>query len=284
MKPLKITQSFTDRDSLALTKYLNDISKYNPIPIEKEVELAQRIKKGDQNAVSELVSANLRFVVSVAKQYQNRGVALPDLINEGNLGLMKAAKKFDETRGFKFISFAVWWIRQAILEQIHNNGKIVRIPVNKNNLAAKFVKTYSDLEQQMQRNPTEAEVFEAMGEDAKDVDMAVLLNRSYSIDTKITEDEDSTFADLLTSDDMPKPDGVLQSESLKSDVNDALVDLSEKERIVLKMFFGIGETEKSLADIADDLDYTSERIRQIKEGALKKLRNRGNVQKLKTYL
>jgi RNA polymerase primary sigma factor len=165
MKALKITASFTDRDSVALTKYLNDISKYQPVSAEKEAELAKKIKNGDEKALTELVCANLRFVVSVAKQYQNRGVALIDLINQGNMGLMKAAKRFDETRGFKFISFAVWWVRQSIIELINENGKIVRIPVNKTNLANKYVKTFADLEQKLERTPTDEEVLDAMGID-----------------------------------------------------------------------------------------------------------------------
>lgn len=285
MKPLKITQTYTDRDSVALTKYLNDISKYDPVSPQKEIELAQRIKAGDDKALTELVSANLRFVVSVAKQYQNRGLELIDLINEGNLGLMKAAKRFDETRGFKFISFAVWWIRQSILEVLHNNGKLVRIPVNKNNLANQYVKAFAALEQKLHRTPTDVEVMETMGIGEDDsIDIAVLLNKSYSIDTRITEDEDTTFSDLLTSDDIPKPDHNVNIESMKIDVSGVLGELSERERDVLKMFFGIDGKECTLAEIGEKMDYTSERIRQIKEGAIKKLRSRKSVSKLKTYL
>lgn len=285
MKPLRITQTYTDRDSLALTKYLNDISKYHPIPAEREVELAKLIKKGDQNALAELVCANLRFVVSVAKQHQHRGVELIDLINEGNVGLLKAASRFDETRGFKFISFGVWWIRQAIIELIHNTGRLVRIPVNKNNLANQFVKAYSNLEQKLERAPTDQEVMEEMKLDPDmTLDISTLLNKSYSIDTKITEDEDTSFADMLTNDDIPQPDHESNMDSMKFDVGVALKDLSERERVVIKMFFGIGEKPHTLEEIGDKLGYTSERMRQIKQKAIDKMRSRESVQHLKTYL
>lgn len=285
MKPLRITQTYTDRDSLALAKYLNDISKYDPITAEKEVELAILIRNGDTKALTSLVTANLRFVVSVAKQYQNRGVELIDLINEGNMGLMKAAQRFDETRGFKFISFAVWWIRQSILELIHNNGKLVRVPVNKNNLANKFMKSFANLEQQLQRTPTSEEVVATMGlEDGEKIDIAQLLSKSYSIDTKITEDDDATFADMLTSDSIPGPDHSSEVESMKIDISNILRDLSEREQMVIKMFFGIGGSENTLSEIGEKMEYTSERIRQIKESALQKLRSRGSAKKLKAYL
>lgn len=297
MKALKITASFTDRDSVALTKYLNDISKYQPVSAEKEAELAKKIKDGDEKALTELVCANLRFVVSVAKQYQNRGVALIDLINQGNMGLMKAAKRFDETRGFKFISFAVWWVRQSIIELINENGKIVRIPVNKTNLANKYVKTFADLEQKLERTPTDEEVLDAMGiddtfdEDGEStskskskVSIASLLNRAYSIDTKIADDEDTKFSDMLTTDDIPKPDHFVNNESMKTDISSVLSSLSERERDIIKMFYGLGCREMSLAEIGEKLDYSSERIRQIREGALNKLRERKSTKKLVTYL
>lgn len=285
MKPLRITQTYTDRESLSLAKYLNDISKYHPITAEREVELAKLIKTGDQKALSELICSNLRFVVSVAKQYQHRGVPIIDLINEGNMGLMKAAKRFDETRGFKFISFAVWWIRQSIIELVNNTGRLVRIPVNKNNLANQFVKAYSTLEQKLERNPTDQEVMLEMGIDTdSSIDIATLLNKSYSIDTKITEDEDTSFADMLTSDDIPQPDHESNMDSMRFDVATVLNDLSERERTVIKMFFGIGGKPHSLEEIGAKLGYTSERMRQIKQTAIEKLRKRESVKHLKTYL
>jgi RNA polymerase primary sigma factor len=285
MRQLKITKSITNRNSDSLEKYLHDISKEELITPEEEVELAQRIKKGDQRALEKLTRANLRFVVSVAKQYQHQGLSLPDLINEGNLGLIKAAKKFDETKGFKFISYAVWWIRQCILQALAEQSRIVRLPLNKIGALNKIHKTFVELEQEREREPTPDEVAEALDLDEEKVASTIKLSgRHLSVDAPFQDGEDNSLLDVLENNEAPKADNTLINESLTKEIERTLNTLSEKERQVIRAFYGIGKKQKSLEEIGKEIGISRERTRQIKEKAIKRLRHSSRNKLLKAYL
>ena len=286
MRQLKITKQVTNRETASLDKYLQEIGKVDLITAEEEVELAQRIKAGDQVALEKLTKANLRFVVSVAKQYQNQGLTLPDLINEGNLGLIKAAKRFDETRGFKFISYAVWWIRQSILQALAEQSRIVRLPLNKIGSINKINKTYAFLEQAHERAPSAEEI-------AKELDMTIndvkesLKNsgRHVSMDAPLVEGEDSNLYDVLNSGESPNPDRTLLHESLKTEIERALETLTPREADVVRLYFGLGEQHAmTLEEIDETFDLTRERVRQIKEKAIRRLKHTSRSKILKTYL
>lgn len=286
MRQLKITHSITNRDIKSLDKYLQDICSEELLTPEQEVELAQKIKSGDQEALDKLTRANLRFVVSVAKQYQNQGLSLPDLINEGNLGLIKAAKRFDETRGFKFISYAVWWIRQSILQAIAENSRIVRLPSNQLGALNKLKKEISKLEQELERPPTEEEVSEILGiPEDKIKQILGIAGRHVSIDAPLLADEDVNFVDVLPNEDTPDTDDKLMKESLSLEIDRALSTLTEYEREVIKMYFGIGLAHPlSLDEIAMKFNLTRERVRQIKEKGIKRLKTSSKSKNLKAYL
>ena len=285
MRQLKITKSITNRNSDSLEKYLHDISKEELITPDEEVELAQRIKKGDQRALEKLTRANLRFVVSVAKQYQHQGLSLPDLINEGNLGLIKAAKKFDETKGFKFISYAVWWIRQCILQALAEQSRIVRLPLNKIGALNKIHKTFVELEQEHEREPTPDEVAEALELDEEKVASTIKLSgRHLSVDAPFQDGEDNSLLDVLENNEAPKADNTLINESLTKEIERTLNTLSEKERQVIRAFYGIGKKQKSLEEIGKEIGISRERTRQIKEKAIKRLRHSSRNKLLKAYL
>ncbi|HMC02107.1 MAG TPA: RNA polymerase sigma factor RpoD/SigA [Flavobacteriaceae bacterium] len=286
MRQLKITKQVTNRESKSLDKYLQDISKLPMITAEEEVELAQRIRNGDQAALDKLTTANLRFVVSVSKQYQNQGLTLPDLINEGNAGLVKAAKRFDETRGFKFISYAVWWIRQAILQALAEQSRIVRLPLNKIGSINKINKAYSFLEQKHQRPPSSEEI-------AKELDLSVTevkqsmknSGRHLSMDAPLKEGETSSLYDVVKSGESPNPDNSLMLESLSVEINRALETLSPRESDVIRLYYGLGnESPLSLVEISETFDLTRERVRQIREKAIRRLRHTSKSKILKTYL
>ena len=286
MRQLKIIKQVTNRESKSLDKYLQDISKIELINAQEEVELAQRIRTGDQVALEKLTTANLRFVVSVAKQYQNQGLKLPDLINEGNLGLVKAAKRFDETRGFKFISYAVWWIRQSILQALAEQSRVVRLPLNKIGSINKIKKTFSYLEQAHERPPSPEEI-------AKELEMTVTevkqslknTGRHVSMDAPLREGDDSTLYEVLRSGESPRPDKLLLQQSLNTEINRALETLSPREADVVKLYYGIGDQQSmTLAEIGQTFDLTRERVRQIREKAIRKLRHNSRSKLLKTYL
>ncbi len=286
MRQLKITHSITNRDIKSLDKYLQDICSEELLTPEQEVQLAQRIRQGDQEALERLTKANLRFVVSVAKQYQNQGLSLPDLINEGNVGLIKAAKRFDETRGFKFISYAVWWIRQSILQAIAENSRIVRLPSNQLGALNKLKKEISKLEQQLERPPSEEELAEMLDipEDKIKAIMGI-SGRHVSIDAPLASDEDVNFVDVLPNEDTPPTDDKLMQESLSQEIERSLSALTEYEREVIKMYFGIGLPHPlSLDEIAMKFNLTRERVRQIKEKGIKRLKNSSKSKHLKAYL
>ena len=286
MRQLKITHSITNRDIKSLDKYLQDICSEELLTPEQEVQLAQRIKQGDQAALERLTKANLRFVVSVAKQYQNQGLSLPDLINEGNVGLIKAAKRFDETRGFKFISYAVWWIRQSILQAIAENSRIVRLPSNQLGALNKLKKEISKLEQQLERPPSEEELAEMLDipEDKIKAIMGI-SGRHVSIDAPLASDEDVNFVDVLPNEDTPPTDDKLMQESLSQEIERSLSTLTEYEREVIKMYFGIGLPHPhSLDEIAMKFNLTRERVRQIKEKGIKRLKSSSKSKHLKAYL
>lgn len=286
MRQLKITHSITNRDIKSLDKYLQDICSEELLTPEQEVQLAQRIKQGDQAALERLTKANLRFVVSVAKQYQNQGLSLPDLINEGNVGLIKAAKRFDETRGFKFISYAVWWIRQSILQAIAENSRIVRLPSNQLGALNKLKKEISKLEQQLERPPSEEELAELLDipEDKIKAIMGI-SGRHVSIDAPLASDEDVNFVDVLPNEDTPPTDSKLMQESLSQEIERSLSTLTEYEREVIKMYFGIGLPHPlSLDEIAMKFNLTRERVRQIKEKGIKRLKGSTRSNRLKAYL
>jgi RNA polymerase primary sigma factor len=286
MRQLKITHSITNRDIKSLDKYLQDICSEELLTPEQEVQLAQRIKQGDQAALERLTKANLRFVVSVAKQYQNQGLSLPDLINEGNVGLIKAAKRFDETRGFKFISYAVWWIRQSILQAIAENSRIVRLPSNQLGALNKLKKEISKLEQQLERPPSEEELAEMLDipEDKIKAIMGI-SGRHVSIDAPLASDEDVNFVDVLPNEDTPPTDSKLMQESLSQEIERSLSTLTEYEREVIKMYFGIGLPHPlSLDEIAMKFNLTRERVRQIKEKGIKRLKTSSKSKHLKAYL
>jgi len=288
MRQLKIIKQLTNRETASLDKYLQDISKVGLITSEEEVSLAKRIKKGDQTALHKLTNANLRFVVSVAKQYQNQGLSLPDLINEGNLGLIKAAQRFDETRGFKFISYAVWWIRQSILQALAEQARVVRLPLNKIGSIQKINKTLSKLEQQFEREPSVVEVADTLDLSEKDVKESMKISgRHVSMDAPISNDGDSTanMYDLMQSDDSPKPDSGLITESLRAEIERALSTLTQREAEVVQCFFGLNKRlPMSLEEIGEQYELTRERVRQIKEKAIRRLKQGSKNKLLKAYL
>lgn len=286
MRQLKITKSITNRETASLDKYLQEIGKEELISAEEEVELARRIKAGDQVALEKLTKANLRFVVSVAKQYQNQGLSLPDLINEGNLGLIKAAKRFDETRGFKFISYAVWWIRQSILQALAEQSRIVRLPLNQVGSLNKISKESSKLEQKLQRLPSPDELAEALDMPEDKVSTAMKIStRFISMDAPVSTDEDTKFIDLFVNDDTPVTDAGLLRESLAREIQRSLATLSEKERDVINLYYGIGMNHGlTLEEIGAKFDLTRERVRQIKEKAIRRLKHNSRSRLLKAYL
>ena len=285
MRQLKITKSITNRESASLDKYLQEIGKEELISVEEEVELAQRIKKGDQAALEKLTRANLRFVVSVAKQYQNQGLSLPDLINEGNLGLIKAAEKFDETRGFKFISYAVWWIRQSILQALAEQSRIVRLPLNQVGSLNKINKAYSKFEQEHERRPSPEELADQLVLPAEKVaDTLRVSGRHVSVDAPFVDGEDNSLLDVLINNDSPNADRVLIDESLSREIERSLATLTEREADIIRMFFGIASTEMTLEEIGEHFGLTRERVRQIKEKAIRRLRHTSRSKLLKTYL
>ena len=285
MRQLKITKSITNRESASLEKYLQEIGKENMISSDEEVELAQRIRKGDKKALEKLTKANLRFVVSVAKQYQNQGLDLPDLINEGNLGLMKAAEKFDETRGFKFISYAVWWIRQAILQAIAEQSRIVRLPLNQVGSVNRINRELNRFEQENERKPSVEELSEKIDMPIEKIDETINVNgRHISVDAPFSESDDGSLLDVLPNDNSPMADKGLQMESLRSEIKSALRTLSDRERKVVEAFFGIDQPEMTLEEIGTRFGLTRERVRQIKEKAIRRLRVCSKNKQLKTYL
>ena len=286
MRQLKITKQVTNRETASLDKYLQEIGKVDLITAEMEVELAQRIKAGDQIALEKLTKANLRFVVSVAKQYQNQGLTLPDLINEGNLGLIKAAKRFDETRGFKFISYAVWWIRQSILQALAEQSRIVRLPLNKIGSINKINKTYAFLEQAHERVPSAEEIAKELDMTISDVKESMKNSgRHVSMDAPLVEGEDSNLYDVLRSGESPNPDRELLHESLRTEIERALETLTPREADVVRLYFGLGNQHPmTLEEIGETFDLTRERVRQIKEKAIRRLKHTSRSKILKTYL
>lgn len=288
MRQLKITKSITNRESASLDKYLQEIGREELISVEEEVELAQKIRKGGvegNRALKKLVKANLRFVVSVAKQYQNQGLSLPDLINEGNLGLIKAAEKFDETRGFKFISYAVWWIRQSILQALAEQSRIVRLPLNQVGSLNKISKALSKFEQENERKPSAEELADELEIPVDKIsDTLKVSGRHISVDAPFVEGEDNSLLDVLTNEDSPMADKSLVNESLSKEIDRALSTLSDREKEIIKMFFGIGTQEMTLEEIGDKFGLTRERVRQIKEKAIRRLRQNSRSKLLKSYL
>lgn len=286
MRQLKITKSITNRETASLDKYLQDIGKEELISAEEEVMLAQRIRQGDQLALDKLCKANLRFVVSVAKQYQNQGLSLPDLINEGNLGLIKAAQRFDETRGFKFISYAVWWIRQSILQALAEQSRIVRLPLNQVGSLNKIKKESSRLEQKFERPPSPDEIAEALEIPEYKIDAALKISTRYiSMDAPLSEDEDMKFIDIFVDEDTPVTDAGLMRESLAREIQRSLATLTEKERDVVNLYYGIGMNHGlTLEEIGAKFDLTRERVRQIKEKAIRRLKHTSRSKLLKSYL
>ncbi len=286
MRQLKITKSITNRNTASLDKYLQEIGKEELITAEEEVELARRIKAGDKAALEKLTKANLRFVVSVAKQYQNQGLSLPDLINEGNVGLIKAAKRFDETRGFKFISYAVWWIRQSILQALAEQSRIVRLPLNQVGSLNKIKKVSSKLEQEFERPPLEGEIAKEMEVSESKIKTTNKLSTRYvSMDAPLTSDEDSSFLDVYVPNDSDPTDQELMRESLRKEIERSLATLSEKERDVINLYYGIGMNHGlTLEEIGAKFDLTRERVRQIKEKAIRRLRHTSRSKLLKAYL
>ncbi len=286
MRQLKITKSITNRESASLDKYLQEIGREDLITVEEEVELAQRIRKGDRRALDKLTRANLRFVVSVAKQYQNQGLSLPDLINEGNLGLIKAAEKFDETRGFKFISYAVWWIRQSILQALAEQSRIVRLPLNQVGSLNKINKALSKFEQEYERKPSAEELSEELDIPVEKImDTLKVSGRHISVDAPFVEGEDNSLLDVMINDDSPRADRVLINESLSTEIERVLVHaLSDRERDIVKKFFGLGVPEMTLEEIGEEFGLTRERVRQIKEKAVRKLKPHSRSKLLKSFL
>ncbi len=285
MRQLKITKSITNRESASLDKYLQEIGREELISVEEEVELAQKIRKGDQEALDKLTRANLRFVVSVAKQYQNQGLSLPDLINEGNLGLIKAAEKFDETRGFKFISYAVWWIRQSILQALAEQSRIVRLPLNQVGSLNKLNKALAKFEQENERQPSPDELSELLGQPKdKITDTLKISGRHVSVDAPFAESEDNSLLDVLVNNDSPNADKGLMTESLHKEIERTLCTLTERERDIIRFFFGISCQEMTLEEIGEKFGLTRERVRQIKEKAIRRLRQNSKSKILKPYL
>ncbi len=285
MGQLKITKSITNRESASLDKYLQEIGKEDLITVEEEVELAQRIKKGDQEALEKLTKANLRFVVSVAKQYQNQGLSLPDLINEGNMGLIKAAEKFADTRGFKFISYAVWWIRQSILQALAEQSRIVRLPLNQVGSLNKINKAFARFEQENERTPSPEELANVLDLPKEKVsDTLRVSGRHVSVDAPFSDGEDNNLLDVLVNTDSPNADRGLINESLSTEVERALATLTDRERDIIRYFFGIGCPEMTLEEIGEKFGLTRERVRQIKEKAIRRLRHSSRNKFLKSYL
>lgn len=285
MRQLKITKSITNRESASLDKYLQEIGREELITVEQEVELAARIRKGDRRALETLTKANLRFVVSVAKQYQNQGLSLPDLINEGNLGLIKAAEKFDETRGFKFISYAVWWIRQSILQALAEQARIVRLPLNQVGSLNKITKALAKFEQENERRPSSEELASIIGLPVDKIgDTLKVQGRHISVDAPFVEGEDNSLLDVLVNDDSPMADKTLVNESLSKEIDRALDTLTPREKDIIRMFFGIGCHEMTLEEIGQTFGLTRERVRQIKEKAIRRLRQGTRSKLLKSYL
>jgi RNA polymerase primary sigma factor len=283
---LKITKQYTNRESQSLDKYLQEIGKVDLLTADEEIELAIKIKKGDQAALEKLVKANLRFVVSVAKQYQNQGLTLGDLINEGNLGLIKAAKRFDETRGFKFISYAVWWIRQSILQALAEQSRIVRLPLNRVGALNKIGRAYSNLEQEFEREPSANELAKELEMDINEVsDTLKISGRHVSMDAPFAQGEENRLLDVLENDQQPSPDFILMSESLRNEIERALATLTERESEVIKLYFGLGtEHSLTLEEIGEKFNLTRERVRQIKEKAIRRLRHASRSKNLRAYL
>ena len=285
MRQLKITKSITNRESEALEKYLSEIGHEELLSTDEEVELAQRIRKGDRKALERLTKANLRFVVSVAKQYQNQGLSLPDLINEGNLGLIKAAEKFDETRGFKFISYAVWWIRQSIMQAIAEQSRIVRLPQNQVGSMSKINRLLNKFEQENERRPSVDEISEQIDLPEDKVGEAMLVSgRQVSMDAPFVDGEDNSLLDVLINDNAPMADRQLVKESLRTEIDSVLQTLTERERLIISAFYGIGQPEMTLEEIGNKYGLTRERVRQIKEKAIRRLRNSTKNGILKGYL
>ena len=286
MRQLKITKQVTNRETASLDKYLQEIGKVELITAEQEVELAQRIKAGDQYALEKLTKANLRFVVSVAKQYQNQGLTLPDLINEGNLGLIKAAQRFDETRGFKFISYAVWWIRQSILQALAEQSRIVRLPLNKIGSINKINKAYASLEQEHERAPSSDEIAKNLEMGENDVKESMRNSgRHISMDAPLVEGEDSNLYDVLNTGESPNPDDELIHDSLRTEIERSLATLTPREGDVVRLYFGLnGQQPMTLEEIGEKFDLTRERVRQIKEKAIRRLKHTSRSKILKTYL
>ena len=285
MRQLKITKSITNRESASLDKYLQEIGHEDLLSVDEEVELAQRIRKGDREALEKLTKANLRFVVSVAKQYQNQGLSLPDLINEGNLGLIKAAEKFDETRGFKFISYAVWWIRQSILQAIAEQSRIVRLPLNQVGSVNKINRVLNRFEQENERRPSIEEIADKVDLPQEKIEDAMKVNsRHVSVDAPFIDGEDNSLLDIMVNDDAPMADRALVMESLREEINRALLTLNERERNIIEAFFGINQPEMTLEEIGEKFNLTRERVRQIKEKAIRRLRHNTKNKLLKSYL
>ena len=285
MRQLKITKSITNRESASLDKYLQEIGREPLIPVDEEVELARRIRHGDRAALEKLVKANLRFVVSVAKQYQNQGLSLPDIIDEGNLGLIKAAEKFDETRGFKFISYAVWWIRQSILQALAEQSRIVRLPLNQVGSLNKINKAYQRFEQEFERKPSAEELAELLDIPVdKIADTLKMSGRQVSVDAPFVEGEDNSLIDVMVNEDSPNADHSLINESLSREIDRALATLTPREADIIRKFFGIGVQEKTLEEIGIEFHLTRERVRQIKEKAIRRLKSSSRSRILKTYL
>lgn len=286
MRQLKITKQVTNRDTPSLDKYLHEIGKVDLITAEEEVELAKRIREGDERALNRLINANLRFVVSVSKQYQNQGLSLPDLINEGNLGLIKAAQRFDETRGFKFISYAVWWIRQSILQALAEQARIVRLPLNKIGSINKINKVLATLEQQYEREPSAEEVALELECSAKDVKESLRNSgRHVSMDAPLSQSEDGTLYDVLDCKDTPSPDQTLIQESLRREIERAISTLTEREANIIRLYFGLNSKNPyTLEEIGEEFGLTRERVRQIKEKAVRRLKQTSKSKILKTYL
>ena len=283
---MRIIKQFTNRESQSLDKYLQEIGKVDLLKPEQEIELAINIKKGDQKSLEILTKANLRFVVSVAKQYQNQGLSLGDLINEGNLGLIKAAKRFDETRGFKFISYAVWWIRQSILQALAEQSRIVRLPLNRVSALNKIGKAYSNLEQEFEREPNAAELAQELDMDVGEVaDTLKISGRHLSMDAPFSQGEENRLLDIIENDQQPSPDYILMNESLKAEIERALATLTEREAEVIKLYFGLNiDHSMTLEEIGERFNLTRERVRQIKEKAIRRLRHASRSKNLRTYL
>lgn len=285
MRQLKISKSITNRESASLDKYLQEIGHEELLSVDEEVELAQKIKKGDRRALERLTRANLRFVVSVAKQYQNQGLSLPDLINEGNVGLIKAAEKFDETRGFKFISYAVWWIRQSILQAIAEQSRIVRLPLNQVGSVNKINRELNKFEQEHERRPSVDEIADRIDLPEDKIEEAMKVNnRHVSMDAPFVDGEDNSLLDVLADNDMPMADKTLVQESLRKEIDRAIELLNDREQKVVRAFFGIGSPEMTLEEIGEKYNLTRERVRQIKEKAIRRLRHNTKNKLLKTYL